>query len=67
MLSFLEDNSSLPFINDTQNSTSNVTVALEDGNDQLIRLIFTGLLSVLLGLMILVTVIGEYQAQNVFA
>lgn len=60
MMSFLEDNSSFLFINETQNTTSNVTIPLGDGNDHFIGLILTGLLSVVLGLMILVTVIGKY-------
>lgn len=61
MASFPEDNNSLPFINETQNFTSNETIQIGDGNDHLIGLILTGLLSVVLGLMILVTVIGEYH------
>lgn len=60
MTSLLE-NTTIFFSNETQtNLTSNTTISLGDENEHFIGLILTGLLSVVLGLMILVTVIGEY-------
>lgn len=60
----LEDNNNTAifFSNETQvNLTSNATISSADDTDHFIGLILTGLLSVVLGLMILITVIGEWH------
>lgn len=55
-----ELNDTLLLVNDTRaNLTANATADATDPDGHLVGLILTGLLSVVLGLMILVTVIGN--------